>query len=70
MMLHGLAQLFELKEEKHHYFSPEQLSILEKAQQNREDPYALEKEMVRNFDCDESWPICLYDFTLKNLLLD
>ena len=44
--------------------------ILEKAQQNREDPYALEKEMVRNFDCDESWPICLYDFTLKNLLLD
>ena len=70
MMLHGLAQLFELKEEKHNYFSPEQLSILEKAQQNREDPYALEKEMVRNFDCDESWPICLYDFTLKNLLLD
>jgi hypothetical protein len=29
MMLHGLAQLFELKEAKHNYFSPEQLSILE-----------------------------------------
>ena len=70
MMFHGLAQLFELKEEKLSYFTPEQLLSLEEAQKNRDDVYALEKEIVRKYDCDESWPICLYDFTLKNLLLD
>lgn len=70
MMLHGLAQLFELKDEKAKYFSPEQLKVLDGAQKNREDAYALEKAMVQIYDCDESWPICLYDFTLKSLLLD
>lgn len=26
--------------------------------------------MVSCFDCDKSSPLCLYDFTLKNVLLD
>ena len=25
-----------------------------------------EKELMIIFDCDPSWPICLYDFTYKN----
>lgn len=25
-----------------------------------------EKEVMRIFDCDINWPLCLYDFTFKN----
>lgn len=25
-----------------------------------------EKEVMRIFDCDTNWPLCLYDFTIKN----
>lgn len=35
-----------------------------------EDSYALEKAVVQHFDCSEEYPLCLYDFTLKQMMID
>ena len=43
---------------------------LEKARANDKDPYALEKAIVQHCDCNPDWPVCLYDFTLRNLISD
>ena len=26
----------------------------------------LENQLMKTFDCDSQWPVCLYDFTYKN----
>ena len=35
-----------------------------------EDSYALEKAVVECFDCSEEYPLCLYDFTSKQIMID
>jgi hypothetical protein len=34
------------------------------------DCYALEKAIVSCYECDKSRPVCLYDFTVKSIVLD
>jgi hypothetical protein len=68
---HALAQLIELKDSRHLYFSGSQLMcILEESEAHKEDSYGLERALVRHYNCDRSRPICLFDFTLKTLVLD
>ena len=68
-MLHGIAQLFQ-SNPNDDYFNLDRQMVLQKAQTTKEDPYAFEKAIVQSCECDESWPVCLYDCTLRNLLPD
>ena len=43
---------------------------LGKAQENETDPFAFEKAIVQHCDCNPEWPVCLYDFTLRNVITD
>ncbi len=44
--------------------------ILSDSECHKDDSYGLERSLVKNFDCDLQRPVCLYDFTLKTLVLD
>lgn len=46
------------------------MCILEESEAHKEDSYGLERALVRHYNCDRSRPICLFDFTLKSLVLD
>jgi hypothetical protein len=72
-ILSALSQLYELKEAQMDgtLFRRGLIEDIRKEEgENNEDPYAHEKAMVRNTECDEDSPLCLYDFTLKAIMLD
>lgn len=37
---------------------------------NKSDSYAIEKALVAHMECNQDRPLCLYDFTLKSIMLD
>jgi hypothetical protein len=73
----ALSYLYEDKEIKESkkdsaFFKREQLVriITEEEENRKDDPNAHEKAMVRHISCDGKNPLCLYDFTLKAVMLD
>lgn len=68
---HALAQLIELKDVRHLYFTETQLKIImSDSECHKDDSYGLERALVKHYDCDLQRPLCLYDFTLKTIVLD
>lgn len=56
---------------REHFFTAQQLKvILSDSECHQDDRFGLERAIVKHYDCDLQRPICLYDFTLKNLMLD